>query len=342
MPTWVGDVVMATPFTQSLFQRFPDARIELLMYRHLHAVLQGSPWVQDCHFWPKKQDDKAAYRAEYKLFVQSLRARRFQLAVLLPNSIRVAWLAFRIGARRRVGYNRDGRGLLLTDRLAVPNKSSEGYTPMPLVDYYSGLAEFIGCAASGDQLRLYTTAADEEETRQRLQQAGIDDPARVVVVCPGANFGASKCWPPERFAAVADRLAGTRQMQVVISPGPGEEPLAQAIQDAMQQPSTLLDNPCLTLGGLKWLIANSALLLGNDTGPRHFARAFDTPRVTVFGPTEARWTHTSHQAESIVRVDVPCGPCHKKVCPLPRQVCMDNVTVDMVHDACERQLTAAG
>ena len=95
------------------------------------------------------------------------------------------------------------------------------------------------------------------------------------------------------------------------------------------------------LGELKSLIARSDLLLGNDTGPRHFGRAFDIPRVTVFGPTEQRWTDTSHGKESIVKVEVPCGPCHKKKCPLEEQVCMTRVTVEMVSAACEEQLSAA-
>ena len=77
----------------------------------------------------------------------------------------------------------------------------------------------------------------------------------------------------------------------------------------------------------------SALLIGNDTGPRHYARAFDIPRVTIFGPTEQRWTDTSHDKETIVKVDVPCGPCQKKVCPLKERVCMDRITVQDVYDA---------
>ena len=162
----------------------------------------------------------------------------------------------------------------------------------------------------------------------------------VIAMVSYANFGASKCWDPERFAAVADNLVRRFDAAIVISPGPGEEPLAESIRNSMQHKSFLLTNPCLTLGELKSLIANAKLLLGNDTGPRHFGRAFDTHRVTVFGPTEQKWTDTSHGLETIVKVDVPCGPCHKKKCPLEEQVCMTRVTVDMVFEACELELRA--
>lgn len=339
LPTWVGDVVMATPFVHALFARFPEARITLLMNRHLYPLLEGSPWVAHCEFWPPRKKTAEAKQQQRELLAR-LRAQRFDLAVMLPNSLRSAWLCFRAGAKRRIGFNRDGRGLLLTDRIPVPNRIKGGYEPMPLCDYYAVLANALGMPHPGDELALYVTDEADASVERRLVAEGVRPEQPLVVLCPGANFGASKCWFPERFAAVADRLVQRHDAAIVISPGPGEEPLAEAIVAAMGERAFLLTEPCLTLGELKSLIADADLLLGNDTGPRHFGRAFDTHRVTVFGPTEQRWTDTSHGNETIVKVDVPCGPCHKKVCPLDEQVCMTRVTVDAVYEACEQELSA--
>jgi heptosyltransferase-2 len=356
LPTWVGDVVMATPLLASLNQRFADATFTFVMYKHLLPVLAGSPWFDETGegvmTWPPRDKSPASKQAQ-RNFIKALKEQQFDLAVLLPNSFRSAWLAFRSGAKRRVGFNRDGRRLLLTDAIEVPNKRPNKkaapnpgpYEPMPLVEYYAVLAAALGCAPPGDQMQLVTQPEDNTNIDNLLaatRTAGINSERRpLVTLCPGANFGASKCWAPERFAQVADLLVEAYNAVIAISPGPGEEPLAQAIAAAMHQPNLLLDNPCITLGELKSLIARSDLLLGNDTGPRHFARAFNIHRVTVFGPTEERWTDTSHGRETIVRVTVPCGPCHQKVCPLERQVCMEDVTVDMVFKACQRELSAA-
>ncbi len=337
LPTWVGDVVMSTPFISALFQRFPESEITLLMNRHLYPLLEGSPWVKNCEFWPPRKKTPEAKQQHRELLTQ-LKAQQFDLAIMLPNSLRSAWLCFRAGAKRRLGFNRDARGVLLTDKLTVPNRVKGGYQPMPLCDYYAVIAASLGMEHPGDQLKLYPTAECDEGVVARLREEGVRPEQPMVVLCPGANFGASKCWDPERFAAVADQLVRRFGAEIVISPGPGEEPLAEAIRDTMNQRSTLLTGPCLTLGELKSLIADADLLLGNDTGPRHFGRAFDTPRVTVFGPTEQKWTDTSHGYETIVKVEVPCGPCHKKVCPLEEQVCMTRVTVDMVFEACAEQL----
>jgi heptosyltransferase-2 len=339
LPTWVGDVVMATPFIRGLFEGFADAQITLLMNRHLYPLLEGSPWVARCEFWPPRNRSAEA-KQQQRALLAKLRAENFDLAIMLPNSLRSAWLCFRAGAKRRVGFNRDGRGLLLTDRIPVPNRVKGGYEPLPLCDYYAELAGALDMPHPGDALALYLTDEADAAVEQRLAAEGVRPEQPLVVLCPGANFGASKCWFPERFAAVADQLVRRHDAAVVISPGPGEEPLAEAIVAAMSERSFLLTAPCLTLGELKSLIADADLLLGNDTGPRHFGRAFDTPRVTVFGPTEQRWTDTSHEHETIVKVAVPCGPCHKKVCPLEEQVCMTGVTVERVVAACERELRA--
>lgn len=351
LPTWVGDVVMATPFLASLKQRFAGATFTFVMYKHLLPVLAGSPWLGDATkgvmTWPPRDKSPASKQAQ-KVFIKALKEKQFDLAVLLPNSFRSAWLAFRSGAKRRVGFNRDGRRFLLTDAIEVPNKRPNQKTapnpgpfePMPLVEYYAVLAAALGCEPPGDQMQLVRQPEDNEHI-ETLLAATTTDRRPLVTLCPGANFGASKCWAPERFAQVADLLVEGYNAVIAISPGPGEEPLAQAIAAAMRQPNLLLDSPCITLGELKSLIARSDLLLGNDTGPRHFARAFNIHRVTVFGPTEERWTDTSHGRETIVRVNVPCGPCHQKVCPLERQICMEDVTVDMVFKACQRELSAA-
>ena len=334
LPSWVGDVVMSTPFLDVLFKRFQAADISLLMYEHLNEILQGGPWTKRCHYWPGAN----ASRSDTRKWLKTLRAERFDLVVLLPNSFRVAWVAWRIGATRRVGFARDGRSLFLTDAVIAPNRRGRKFEPMPLVKYYAHLAAHLGCESPGDNLRLFTSHPHDSASEQKLRQAGVSENAKIVTLCPGANFGASKCWHPERFAQVADRLVRDHGVTVVLSPGPGEEPLAMRIAETMKERHVLLSRPCLSLGELKSLIRRSVLLLGNDTGPRHYARAFDTPRVTIFGPTEQMWTETTHKKETIIQVSVPCGPCQEKICPRKERICMDRISVGMVFQACSALL----
>jgi len=350
LPTWVGDFVMATPMLRALRDRFATSRITYLAEPNLRELIDGATWMDDVTTWPEKTVRSPLHRA-YRDFAWDLRRQRFDWAVLLPNSFRAALVAYWVGARRRIGYDRDGRGFLLTDRVPVKNRRGSAtinfghreppnlpvkpsrFVPMPMVEYYADLAEAVGCPRPGHDLSLATTTNADAAVARRLDSLDVGGQRPLVVISPGAKFGASKCWPPERFAAVADRLIDERDATVIVTCGPGEEPLAQRIGGSMNRKSFVLDEPRLTLGELKSLVRRSDLLLCNDTGPRHFAKAFGVPVVTVFGPTHPEWTDTDYPHERIVRVDVDCGPCQQKTCPLGHLDCLMGVTVSAVFDA---------
>jgi heptosyltransferase-2 len=132
---------------------------------------------------------------------------------------------------------------------------------------------------------------------------------------------------------VADRLIDAEGAAVAVTCGPGEESIAWQIGSTVKRDGSVFDAPLLTLGELKSLIGRSDLLICNDAGPRHLAKAFNVPVVTIFGPTHPEWTATDYEAERIVRVDVDCGPCQQRICPLGHLKCMTGVTADMVFEA---------
>lgn len=374
---------MATPALRALRERFADARITFLLEPNLKDLVAGGDWMDECVEWPAKRD-RSPLRAPYRELVRTLRDKQFDLAVLLPNSFRAAMIAKLAGAHRRVGYDRDGRRLLLTDPIPCRNRrkdlehsgvptaapgrhqlnldlppelpvAPERFVPLPIVEYYADLVEAIGAKRPADDLHLFTTPDCEESLNEKLERFGVaaraaDSPqgtprteadahapgrtaAPLVVFSPGAKFGAAKCWFPDRFGALGDRLIEALGATVAVTCGPGEEPIARAIRDSMQQRAIVFDEVRLSLGELKSLIARADLLVCNDAGPRHFAKAFGVPLVTIFGPTHPEWTDTSHDFERIVRVKVPCGPCQQKTCPLEHLRCIDEITVDAVFEA---------
>lgn len=333
LPTWVGDFVMATPFLREVRHHFGSARITFVAEPNLREVIEGGEWMDDCLEWPAAGRRQPWHRA-YRRLARELRSRSFDWGLLLPNSFRSALLAWSSRARRRIGYDRDGRGWLLTDRLAVKNRQNGQFVPMPLVEYYADLAQAIGCDRPGDRLELFTMPQCDGSVEERLMARGIAGHHPVVVLCPGGKFGSAKLWPAERYAALADRLIAQDGAAVIITFGPGEEAIVRKIQETMAEEATVFTDPPLGLGELKSLVRRCDLLLGNDTGPRHFAKAFDVPVVTVFGPTHTEWTATRYEAERIVKIDVDCGPCQQKTCPLGHLDCMTGVSVEAVHEAC--------
>jgi heptosyltransferase-2 len=340
LPTWVGDFVMATPMLRAVRQRFAGARITFLGEANLGDLIDGGDWMDEVLALPPK-DARRPWHAATRAMIRTLRERAFDLAILLPNSFRSAMTAWQAGAKRRVGFHRDGRGWLLTDRVPCRNRAGRRFTPYPIVEYYADLAEAIGCPHPGDRLELFTTPACDASLRAKLATVGVREDAPLVVISPGAKFGASKCWAPDRFAAAADLLAERHAAVPVITCGPGEEAIARTIASAMRHKGVVFDEPRLSLGELKSLIRRCTLLLCNDAGPRHLAKAFGVPVVTVFGPTHPEWTATAYPQERIVRIDVECGPCQQKICPLGHHQCMTGVSVAMVYEACAALLGGA-
>ena len=205
LPTWVGDLVMATPFLRAIRVRFVGAKITSLAEENLRELIHGGDWMDECVYWPSRGRRRPWHR-EYRKLRRELRKRRFDLAILLPNAFRAALIAWQSGAKRRIGYDRDGRGLLLTDRVPVKNRVDGKFVPLPLVEYYADLAEAAGCARPDDRLELFTTPDRDESLGRRLREEDVADKRPLLVISPGAKYGASKCWMPESFAAVADRM----------------------------------------------------------------------------------------------------------------------------------------
>jgi heptosyltransferase-2 len=241
------------------------------------------------------------------------------------------------GIDRVVGYERDGRGLLLTDKL-LPAKERGKYVPTPIVKYYLGIAGYLGSRSRESRLELFVTEQERAEANRIFEKAGLEAglcrPARsgkgpLVIVNPGAQYGDAKCWLPENFAKVGDRLIEERGATVMISGSPRERRILEAVHSHMKHAAVDLPSKGLTLGALKEIVRRCDLMITNDTGPRHMAAAFGVPVVTVFGPTHPEWTEIDFAMERKVAVKVFCGPCQKKVCPLDHR-CMTRVTPAMV------------
>ncbi len=259
------------------------------------------------------------------------------MAVLLPNSFKSALVCKMAGIKRVVGYERDGRSFLLTDKL-LPPKESGRYVPSPIVKYYLGLAHYLGSNARDLRLELFVTPGEARDAREVLQRSGLDPETQrpashggspLIVLNPGAAFGAAKCWRPESFAALADRFMDELGATVLLSAAPKERPIVEAIKRHMRRAPVDLSNKGMTLGSLKEIVRRCDLMVTNDTGPRHIAAAFGVPVVTIFGPTHPEWTEIYYAKERQVSIPVFCGPCQKKICPLDHR-CMTGVTPDMV------------
>jgi heptosyltransferase II len=337
LPNWIGDAVMATPALRALRKRFPQAEMVALHRPYVSDVLAGLDLVDRSMVLDTRGCDRDGQGGR---LIRRLKQERFDLAVLFTNSLRTAWLAWRSGAKRRVGFARDGRRILLTDALAPKSRS----LPNPVLDEYLRLAGHLGSDVSDRRTETAVVPHNEHELARFWKQ--FDPRWRadgVLCLNPGGAFGSSKHWPTENFADLARRIVDRLGRTVLVLCGPAERDEARQIVylAARDRVVSFADFPT-SIGLTKAAIRSAEVLVTTDSGPRHFARPLGVPVVTLFGPTHQAWSETDDPRAVHLQIKVDCGPCQLRKCPLKHHRCMRDLSVDWAFDAVVSQLTREG
>jgi len=336
LPNPMGDAILCTDALYRLRRSLGHCRITFLGNKTANDILDGSGFF----------DVQLNYRRNAKGGIALVETARtlgrgqFDAAVLLTNTFRSAALVFLAGIKQRIGYKRDGRGLLLTHSVR-PFRLYRSYMPISMLDYYNFLIEQAIIFLNGNSevesekhLRLFVDEKAQQAVEALFERRHLSENDRLVIMVPGGAFGPSKRWAPERFARLAQRLTQQLHCRVIIccTRSESEQKIARQIVSAAGCDIYNLADENLSLAQLKELIRRCKLMIANDTGPCHIAAAFDVPLVTLFGPTDPRWTATGYDKEIRLRVDVECGPCQKSICSRDHR-CLDDISVDDVFAA---------
>jgi heptosyltransferase-2 len=311
-PNWLGDTVMALPALAGLRAAAPDATITVV--GRWASVLRGQGVADAFLEYPAG--------AGQSRFAHALAGARPDLALILPNSFEAARAARRWHARRRVGFDTDARGALLTDRVPLPEPRRHQ------VDEYRLLVEALGMPAPvlEPRLRPPCEPALDAEAEALLAGAVPGEPAPIGLHL-GAAGGPAKRWAVASWAELADRLAGTGLAPVLLG-GPGDTAAADAVlRLAARAPASLVgrDRPAL----LPHLLRRLRCLVSADTGVAHLGAALGIPTVTLFGPTDPRLSAPRSSRAHVVAPGAPCAPCFLAECPIEHP-CMRAITAEDV------------
>jgi ADP-heptose:LPS heptosyltransferase len=306
----LGDLLASVPALRALRAARPDLEVTLLTWAEMAPVVaRMGTYVDellDFPGWPGIPERPPRVE-ELPRFLAEVGRRRFDLAVQMYGGQPAAnQVTERLGARRTAGFFTPGQwDPDLATHLPYPYRERE-------VRRHLDLVEFLGVPPGGEDLEFPLWPQDLEEADALRRRHGLP-PGGFACLHPGAT-AASRRWPPERFAAVADALAA-RGLAVVLVGVPGEEPVAAAVAAAMRTPAVDLTGQT-SLGGFAGLLASAALLVGNDSGPAQLAAAVGCPAVTVFlAGDPVRWSPPDPRYRPLA-AGVPCQPCGHQVCPI--------------------------
>ncbi|MBL8861777.1 MAG: hypothetical protein JNK02_07165 [Planctomycetes bacterium] len=331
-PSWLGDFVACEPVLRALHARHAAAGLAQRL-----TIVAPAPFLE----LVRARLAGARLVAAARGTAPDPRAwAGHDSALLLDGSARSAWCALRAGIGCRIGWSGGGRGPLLT--LGATPARERGATPLGLGvhgrwprrlprPFASACAELAGLGGLEVRERTPCLEPDPAATaraRARLAERGLEPDAPFLLVNAGGRPHSAKAAEPAALAARA-RAAG---MAVVLVCGPGEERHARATCELLAGVrALLLDDPPPTLAELVALSGLSSACLTADSGPRHVAQALGKPVTVLCGPTDPRHTAEHAANVTVLRAEVPCGPCHREVCPLrgeEQRACMRLLALD--------------
>ena len=327
---WVGDTVLSYPTVQQLKTFFPKSQLAILIPSYLIDLWKTFPYVDEIIPFQKKGGIGSLW--EDLNLSQSLKERDFDLAVILPRSFRSALHIYLARIPIRVGYKDEGRSLFLTHGI----RRTKEMLHVHRVHYYQKLIEPLGKIESPPSPQIFLREEDRRWADQALQGLGILAGETLIGMNPGATYGLAKCWYPDRFGELGRRLSEKWQAKILLFGKEEERPIAHEILCHLGIRGIDLTGKTGLLQ-LAALLERCALLVTNDTGTMHVATAVGASVVALFGSTDPITTGPWGEGHVVVRKEVPCSPCWKRICPTDHR-CMELITVDEVEEAVSQKI----
>jgi heptosyltransferase-2 len=326
----VGDTILTYPTVQQLKRLFPQSHLAILASDHLVDLWKTFPYIDEViPFQP--QNGLASIRVDLKLS-HSFKRKNFDLALILPRSFRSAFQIYLARIPIRIGYQDEGRSLFLTH--GIPR--TEEVLHVHRVRYYQRLLQPFGEITNCPPPRIFLREEDRRWAGQILRDFGILNGRLLIGMNPGASYGLAKCWSPTRFGELGKRLSKKWKAAVLLFGKEGEKSIAQEIVQQIGGEGIDLTGKTHLLQ-LAALLERCHLLVSNDTGTMHVATGVGTPVVAIFGSTDPNTTGPWGDEHRIVKRDIPCSPCLKRICPVDHR-CMDLITVEEVEEVVDHKL----
>ncbi len=324
-PNWIGDAVMSQPLLANLKASYQQSQIDVL----------ASPWVAPIYRACAEVHQVIEARLEHKQLQWGLRKQlakqlelnQYDACFVLPNSLKSALIPWRANIPLRIGYRGEMRFGLINCALDKPSKTNRP----PMANHYLALSNVIQSSQEIDinqsaDPKLNISPAATKSVSAKLQIAGINEKS-IYVFCPGAEFGATKRWPTNHFATLAQQLITHESDAHVILLGSksdhtfGKEIISQVTNTSQIQNwcgETSLDEAIA-------LIGMSKALVSNDSGLMHIGAALKVPQVAIFGSSDPRHTPPLSDKAKVIWLNLPCSPCHKRECPLGHLKCLKDI-----------------
>ena len=321
-PNWIGDALLAQPLFARLRQKYPGVSIDALAPPWTAPVLRRMPEIAEVIDAPFGHGE-LKLGARWNL-ARSLRARAYNEAIVLPNTLKSALIPLFAGIPLRTGFT----GELRYGLLNRTHKLEEKALPL-MAERYAQLAEEPG-SPPARPLPEVGLRVDQANLAAALEHLGLARGKPVVAFCPGAEYGPAKRWPARYFAELAAKLA-TRGHAVWLF-GSGKD--REIGEEIVHLSADAAVNLCgrTDLASAIDLLSLAEVVVSNDSGLMHVAAAVGRPVVALYGSSSPEHTPPLSRISRVVRTGIDCSPCYARECPLGHFKCMNELAPARVLD----------
>ena len=325
---WIGDSVMSEPAARLLRESMPDAHITLVTRSWAEGIFRDSDVFDEIASFDRTSSKISDVRKQVSL----MKAGGFDAALLFPNSFESALVMRLAGIPFRAGYATDGRRMLLSHAVAVPDwketRHEAHYYLHIAASFIEKLTGSTPEVPEGPIPRIPVRAERRGVARGILSSTGVGSSKRLVALGVGSTNSRAKRWPAEHYAALADRAAAELDARVVLVGSPDEKDVAESvIKSARTETASLVGKT--SLSEITAILAEVDMLVANDMGLAHIGAAVGTRTLTIFGPTKDATTRPLGERSETVRNAVECSPCMLRDCPIDHP-CMRGLSPDTV------------
>ena len=319
-PSWIGDTVLAQPLFTILHERHPGLELDVLAPAWSFPVVRRMPEVRRAIANPFEHGELRFF--ERRRLGRELRGERYDRAIVLPNTLKAAFVPFFARIPRRTGYRGEMRWGMLND---VRTLNELAYPQM--AQRYAALA-LDSDEALDAPLPTPHLVVDGTSRAATLEALGLAGVGPAVALCPGAEYGPAKRWPPAYFAELARALTQGGDAVWLI----GSEKDAAIAEDIVRLSAGACVNLCgkTSLDQAIDLLASVRLAVTNDSGLMHVAASVGTPLIAIYGSSTPEHTPPMSVHASIMKLEMPCSPCFERTCPLGHFNCMMLLKPDRV------------
>ena len=336
---FIGDTVLTVPFLRNLRKYYPDAQIDMLVAPISGELLENCPYIDNLiyfdttrkHRYECGKDEKRSFWHYVKL----LRKEKYDKTYVLKRSLSSAALCAFAGIPKRVGFNTEGRGLLLTKR--VPYKKSKHE-----VESFLDVLKADNIPVNDDHLELWLDEPDLANADAILSKVPVGVTKKIIVHATSGNV--KKQWKPEYFAKVIEKLSNEMNAQVFHLGAKSDKLVYENIRNMIDTPVNIEPiNLCgeLSISQSAALISKMDLVFGNDSGTFHVAGALNVPTVVIYGPMDYKKWRVWNSNTKALSTKIDCYPCGLRVKCKNNYACLEQITPNIAMQFIDEMLNSA-